>query len=130
MIGSSIVAKMSEGFVGGFELDLLLMSVAIRLLFTGPGRFPEYNVLKREILVDEIKQQEGGGQSYSFTGIPFPLLLLATWTPERDARAGMSIHYYGRITYPTRPASSSKNPMSEIPFAVFPMLLWSRTSSI
>jgi putative oxidoreductase len=62
MIGSSIVAKLSEGFVGGFELDLLLMSVAISLLLTGPGKISvEYDILKREIfpsgkkIVDEIK---------------------------------------------------------------------------
>lgn len=67
MIGSSIVAKLSEGFVGGFELDLLLMSVAISLLLTGPGKISvEYGILKREIfpsgkkIVDEIKQQKKG----------------------------------------------------------------------
>ena len=67
MIGSSIVAKLSEGFVGGFELDLLLMSVALSLLLTGPGKISvEYDILKREIFpsgkktVDEIKQQEKG----------------------------------------------------------------------
>ncbi|MGH9983761.1 MAG: DoxX family protein [Nitrososphaeraceae archaeon] len=50
MIGASIVAKLSEGFVGGFELDLLLMSVAISLLLTGPGKISvEYDILKREI---------------------------------------------------------------------------------
>ena len=65
MIGASIVAKLSDGFVGGFELDLLLMSVSISLLITGPGRISvEYDILKREIfpsgkkMVDEIKQQE------------------------------------------------------------------------
>ena len=67
MIGSSIVAKLSEGFVGGFELDLLLMSVAISLLLTGPGKISvEYNILKREIfpkgkkIVDEIRLKERG----------------------------------------------------------------------
>jgi len=67
MIGSSIVAKLSEGFVGGFELDLLLMSVGISLLLTGPGKISvEYDILKREIfpsdrkIVDEIKQLEKG----------------------------------------------------------------------
>ena len=57
----------SKGFVGGFELDLLLMSVVISLLLTGPGKISiEYDILKREIfpsgkkIVDEIKQQEKG----------------------------------------------------------------------
>jgi len=64
MIGASIVAKLSKGFVGGFELDLLLMSVAISLLLTGPGKISvEYDILNREIfpsgkrMVDGIKQQ-------------------------------------------------------------------------
>ena len=67
MICASIVVKLSKGFVGGFELDLLLMSVAISLLLTGPGKISvEYGILKREIfpsgkkIVDEIKQQEKG----------------------------------------------------------------------
>jgi hypothetical protein len=67
MIGVTIVVKLSEGFVGGFELELLLMSVAISLLITGPGKISiEYNILKREIfpkgkmIVNEIRQQEKG----------------------------------------------------------------------
>jgi putative oxidoreductase len=67
MIGAPIVAKLSEGFVGGYELNLLLMSVAISLLITGPGKISiEYNILKREIfpkgkmIVNEIKQRETG----------------------------------------------------------------------
>ena len=50
MIGSTIVAKLSKGFVGGYELDLLLMAISISLLLTGPGRISiEWNVLKREL---------------------------------------------------------------------------------
>jgi putative oxidoreductase len=50
MIGSTITAKLSKGFVGGYELDLLLMAISISLLLTGPGRISiEWNVLKREI---------------------------------------------------------------------------------
>jgi putative oxidoreductase len=67
MIGATILAKSSEGFVGGFELELLLISVAISLLLTGPGKISiEYDVLKREIfpkgkkLVDEIRIKESG----------------------------------------------------------------------
>jgi putative oxidoreductase len=66
MIGATILAKSSEGFVGGFELELLLISVSISLLLTGPGRISiEYDVLKREIfpkgkrLVEEIRLKEG-----------------------------------------------------------------------
>jgi putative oxidoreductase len=50
MIGSTIVAKLPKGFVGGYELDLLLMAIAISLLLTGPGRLSiEWNILRREI---------------------------------------------------------------------------------
>ncbi|HEX2557798.1 MAG TPA: DoxX family protein [Nitrososphaera sp.] len=50
MIGSTIVAKLSRGFVGGYELDLLLMAISVSLLLTGPGRISiEWNVLKREL---------------------------------------------------------------------------------
>jgi putative oxidoreductase len=46
MIGSTITAKLSKGFVGGYELDLLLMAISISLLLTGPGRICiEWNVL-------------------------------------------------------------------------------------
>jgi putative oxidoreductase len=50
MIGSTITAKLSRGFVGGYEVDLLLMAISISLLLTGPGRISiEWNVLKREL---------------------------------------------------------------------------------
>jgi putative oxidoreductase len=50
MIGSTIVAKLPKGFIGGYELDLLLMAISISLLLTGPGRISvEWNVLKREL---------------------------------------------------------------------------------
>jgi putative oxidoreductase len=67
MIGATTVAKLSEGFVGGFELELLLISVAVSLLLTGPGKISiEYDVLKREIfpkgkkIVDGIRLNERG----------------------------------------------------------------------
>jgi len=50
MIGIILHIKLSKGFVGGFELELLIMSICISLLITGPGRISvEYEVLKREI---------------------------------------------------------------------------------
>jgi putative oxidoreductase len=50
MIGSTLVAKLAKGFVGEYELDLLLMAISITLLLTGPGRISvEWDVLKREI---------------------------------------------------------------------------------
>ena len=50
MSGSTIVAKLPRGFVGGYEVDLLLMAISISLLLTGPGRISvEWNILKREL---------------------------------------------------------------------------------
>ena len=50
MIGIILHIKLSKGFVGGFELEMLIMSICISLFITGPGRISvEYNVLKREI---------------------------------------------------------------------------------
>jgi putative oxidoreductase len=50
MIGSTITAKIGKGFVGGYELDLLLLSIAVSLLLTGPGRpSVERNILNREL---------------------------------------------------------------------------------
>src|ERR671928_1080210 len=50
MIGSTIVAKLPKGFVGGYELDLLLLSIAVSLILSGPGRISiEWNILKREL---------------------------------------------------------------------------------
>lgn len=49
MIGAVVVAKLSKGFVGGYELELLI--ICISLFITGPGRISiEYEVLKREIV--------------------------------------------------------------------------------
>jgi putative oxidoreductase len=50
MIGVTLIVKLSKGFVGGYELELLLVAVGISLLLTGPGRISiEWDVLKREI---------------------------------------------------------------------------------
>src|SRR5919112_2486652 len=50
MIGAILTAKISKGFVGGYELELLLMFISISLLISGPGRISiERDILKREI---------------------------------------------------------------------------------
>jgi putative oxidoreductase len=50
MLGATIVAKLPKGFVGGYEFDLLLMSISIKLLVTGPCRASiEWNLIKREL---------------------------------------------------------------------------------
>ncbi|MGI0019892.1 MAG: DoxX family protein [Nitrososphaera sp.] len=50
MVLVTIIVKASRGFVGGYELELLLMSIAISLVLTGPGRVSiEWDVIKREI---------------------------------------------------------------------------------
>jgi putative oxidoreductase len=64
MIGVVVVAKLSKGFVGGYELELLIMAICISLFITGPGRISiEYEVLKREIfprgkqMVDRLREK-------------------------------------------------------------------------
>ncbi|MFC5452607.1 DoxX family protein [Paenibacillus aestuarii] len=39
MIGAILAAKSGKGWVGGFELELLLGITALSLLFSGPGAF-------------------------------------------------------------------------------------------
>ena len=48
----TLMVKSGGGFTtdGGYELDLLLMSIAVSLLLSGPGRISiERDILKREI---------------------------------------------------------------------------------
>ena len=50
MTGAILAAKITKGFVGGYELDLLLLAIAVSLLVSGPGRGSiERDILKREI---------------------------------------------------------------------------------
>jgi putative oxidoreductase len=52
MIDATLVVRLSQGFVGGYELTLLLMVICMRLLLTGPGRISiEWDVLKREVFL-------------------------------------------------------------------------------
>jgi putative oxidoreductase len=49
MIGATIII-LPKGFVGGYELPLLVLSISASLLLTGPGKLSvEWNILKREI---------------------------------------------------------------------------------
>jgi putative oxidoreductase len=50
MIGAIVLVKLPDGFVGGYELESLLIAISVSLLLTGPGRISiEYDVLKRKI---------------------------------------------------------------------------------
>jgi putative oxidoreductase len=50
MIGAIVTAKLSRGFIGGYEFELLLISICISLVIMGPGKISIENyVLKREI---------------------------------------------------------------------------------
>ena len=50
MIGAIILVKLPDGFVGGYELESLLIAISVSLLLTGPGRISiEWDVFKREI---------------------------------------------------------------------------------
>jgi putative oxidoreductase len=49
MIASTIIL-VPKGFVGGYELPLLVLSISSSLILTGPGKVSiEWDVLKREI---------------------------------------------------------------------------------
>ncbi len=61
MAGAIIMVNASSGFIpgGGYELDLLLMSIATSLLLSGPGRISvEKDILKREIFPKIKHKQE------------------------------------------------------------------------
>ncbi len=50
MLGATLLVKIPDGFVGGYELELLLIAVSVSLFLTGPGRISiEWDILKREI---------------------------------------------------------------------------------
>lgn len=50
MVGAIVLVKLPDGFVGGYELESLLIAISVSLLLTGPGRISiEYDILKREI---------------------------------------------------------------------------------
>jgi putative oxidoreductase len=37
MIGTILLLKLSKGFIGGYELDLLYLAIMISLMISGPG---------------------------------------------------------------------------------------------
>jgi putative oxidoreductase len=48
MTCTTLVVKLSRGFVGGYEVDIILLTIVVSLLITGPGRLSiEWHVLKR-----------------------------------------------------------------------------------
>jgi putative oxidoreductase len=50
MIGAIVTAKLSRGFIGGYEFELLLISICISLVILCPGKISIENyILKREI---------------------------------------------------------------------------------
>jgi putative oxidoreductase len=50
MIGAIVTAKLSKGFIGGYEFELLLISICLTLVILGPGKISIENyLLKREI---------------------------------------------------------------------------------
>ena len=58
MIGAILTVKLTKGFIGGYEFELLLISICISLVIMGPGKISIENyILKREIF-------PGGKQLY------------------------------------------------------------------
>lgn len=61
MIGAILQVKLSKGFIGGYELDLLYLAIMISLLISGPGSLSiEKNILKREIYPKAPKYSKNG----------------------------------------------------------------------
>ncbi|MFN2434185.1 MAG: DoxX family protein [Nitrososphaeraceae archaeon] len=51
MIGAILTAKLSKGFIGGYEFELLLISICTTLVILGPRKISIENyILKRETL--------------------------------------------------------------------------------
>lgn len=50
MIGAILTVKLTKGFIGGYEFELLLISICMSLVIMGPGKISiENNILKREL---------------------------------------------------------------------------------
>jgi hypothetical protein len=50
MIDAILTAKLSKGFIGGYEFELLLISICTTLVILGPGKISIENyILKREM---------------------------------------------------------------------------------
>jgi putative oxidoreductase len=50
MVGAILTAKLSKGFIGGYEFELLLISICTTLVILGPGKISIENyILKREM---------------------------------------------------------------------------------
>jgi putative oxidoreductase len=50
MIGAILIVKLSKGFIGGYEFELLLISISASLVILGPGKISIENyIFKREI---------------------------------------------------------------------------------
>lgn len=68
MIGAIVLVRLPDGFVGGYELESLLIAISVSLLITGPGRISvEWDILKREIFPEGkaiIQRQREATQKY------------------------------------------------------------------
>jgi putative oxidoreductase len=50
MLGAVLMVKLSKGFIGGYEFELLLIAICLSLVIMGPGKISiENSILRREI---------------------------------------------------------------------------------
>jgi len=56
MIGAILTLKLSKGFIGGYEFELLLISIGITLVIMGPGKISIENYLLRREIFPRGKQ--------------------------------------------------------------------------
>ncbi|WP_337862478.1 DoxX family protein [Nitrososphaera sp.] len=50
MAGTTLAVKLPRGFIGGYEIDLLLLAMTASLLLTGPGKPSLEWLLRRELV--------------------------------------------------------------------------------
>lgn len=48
MVGAIALVKISKGFLGGFEFDLMLFLAALAISFAGPGKYTVMKVFKKD----------------------------------------------------------------------------------
>jgi len=50
MLGAILSVKLSKGFIGGYEFELLLIAICLSIVIMGPGKISiENSILRREI---------------------------------------------------------------------------------
>jgi len=64
MLGAILTVKLSKGFIGGYEFELLLIAICLSLVIMGPGEYfyrecdpKKRNILQRKTVIDRHLKQ-------------------------------------------------------------------------